>query len=221
MAKVCTNCQKEIKRGRLCTACVNYRMRHGTMRPQELIERNRQRRDNPPTACANCGSPEISCGERCRKCYSYRLYHAGKERPLDLNKEPCQNCGISREDSGTGFTHHRCHRCANYLRTLGRERPSRLWGATKTREHLVVKRGPTQKLSDSITETYNFIIEYKKSNDGLSPTFADFREILGLSSNSVIYHRLRVLESIGRIKIIGSKSRHISVVGGQWIPPSA
>ena len=62
-------------------------------------------------------------------------------------------------------------------------------------------------------EVLDFIIEYKRANDGLSPSM---REIMakGVSSTSVVAWHLKKLELAGKISCNGV--RGIKVKGGSW-----
>ena len=61
------------------------------------------------------------------------------------------------------------------------------------------------------------IIAYKRANDGNAPTVRELSETVG-RAYSVIYQHLRVLEQLGRIRLLGDRwtARRICVVGGRW-----
>ena len=61
------------------------------------------------------------------------------------------------------------------------------------------------------------IIAYKKAHDGNSPTVREIAEAVGRTC-SPVYQQLRVLEQMGRIRLLGDRwsTRRICVVGGRW-----
>lgn len=63
---------------------------------------------------------------------------------------------------------------------------------------------------------YNFIIEYKKNNDGNSPSLRDICNALGINSTSLVQNRLFELEEEGKIVCNATIPRFINVVGGKW-----
>ena len=63
-------------------------------------------------------------------------------------------------------------------------------------------------------EIFDFIVHYKKREDGNSPTIRDIRDGLNISSTSVVTYHLGVLEKRGLLRRDG---HNISVVGGWWI----
>jgi len=64
-----------------------------------------------------------------------------------------------------------------------------------------------------------YIISYKVSHDGNSPTSREIADATDCSSTSVVHYHLRVLERQRKIKVVRHSSRQIEVVGGRWIPP--
>lgn len=64
-----------------------------------------------------------------------------------------------------------------------------------------------------------YIIEYKRQNDGTSPSWRQIRKECQISSTSMVSYYLDKLESQGKIKV-GSGVRTIQVVGGEWRMPA-
>lgn len=60
---------------------------------------------------------------------------------------------------------------------------------------------------------YEFIIQHKKANDGISPTLHQIKDACGITSVSVVTFYLKRLQRDGLIKRI---DRRIHVVGGRW-----
>jgi hypothetical protein len=71
-------------------------------------------------------------------------------------------------------------------------------------------------------QVYDFIVKFKQTHDGVSPSVAEICEGCEISSNSVVVGHLHSLERLGLIECgYGKgKSRMIAVCGGRWIPPS-
>ena len=69
---------------------------------------------------------------------------------------------------------------------------------------------------------YEYIIEYKKENDGNSPSYQEIaKELGGISTNTVRY-QLNCLAAAGLIELPEKYDAHgIRVVGGTWIKPVA
>jgi SOS-response transcriptional repressor LexA len=65
-------------------------------------------------------------------------------------------------------------------------------------------------------EILEFIIEYKKENDGLSPTMREIMTACDMSSTSLVSHHLDVLVEDGHLGRTGHH-RHLTVPGGRWI----
>jgi SOS-response transcriptional repressor LexA len=75
-----------------------------------------------------------------------------------------------------------------------------------------------------VEHVYDFIVSYKKSHDGNSPTIREIGEACGISSTSVVSYWLHRLESRGLIRrpepTIGNRfATKIEVVGGKWYQP--
>lgn len=61
-----------------------------------------------------------------------------------------------------------------------------------------------------------FIIRFKQSHDGNSPTVREIGEETGISSTSVVNYCLDKLEIAGLIQRDTGASRSIQVAGGSW-----
>jgi hypothetical protein len=59
-----------------------------------------------------------------------------------------------------------------------------------------------------------YIIQFKRENDGLSPTIRSIQEACNLSSTSLVFRHLVALERDGQIE--RRKNIGIVVIGGQW-----
>lgn len=67
---------------------------------------------------------------------------------------------------------------------------------------------------------YAFIVDYKKANDGNSPSYRDIQEVVGVTLSTVKYI-LEKLADEGRIIILGKgKSRMIAIPGAEWKSPA-
>ncbi len=63
-------------------------------------------------------------------------------------------------------------------------------------------------------KVFDFILAYKTTFDGLSPSYQEIMDGCNLSSKSVVAYNLDRLEEDGRIKRRGT--RGITVPGGRW-----
>ena len=70
-------------------------------------------------------------------------------------------------------------------------------------------------MSEREKEIYAFIIRYKMSHDGNSPSIREIGEAVGIGSTSLILHYLQNLEKCSAITMDGQRA--ISVVGGSWV----
>lgn len=66
----------------------------------------------------------------------------------------------------------------------------------------------------------DFIVAFKKANDGNSPTFREIQAGCGISSLSHTQYILQHLDDEGRICLVGKKhsNRMIKIPGGRWMP---
>lgn len=69
---------------------------------------------------------------------------------------------------------------------------------------------------------YQAIIDYKADHDGNSPTYLQLMKMTGVSSTSLVYNHLWVLQDRGLIRLLGGGRRSgvIEVIGGRWVAPS-
>lgn len=65
-------------------------------------------------------------------------------------------------------------------------------------------------------QIFDFIVAYKRANDGLSPAISEIAEVCSLSSSTVKYHLLNLVAE-KRITIVAR--RGILVIGGEWDLP--
>lgn len=80
---------------------------------------------------------------------------------------------------------------------------------------------PIAGVSRTAYAVYRWVVEFKTSHDGVSPTLREISAGIGLVSSSDIAHRLQELERAGLIKLLGKHSgRRILISGGQWLPPN-
>lgn len=63
----------------------------------------------------------------------------------------------------------------------------------------------------------DFILEYKRAHDGISPTVREIGEACEISSTSVVNYHLLVLERAGSIVREYAGQRGIRVTGGIWM----
>ena len=68
-------------------------------------------------------------------------------------------------------------------------------------------------------KVYNFIVDFKAANDGLSPSIREIGRRFRITSTSVVDKILTDLEVQGLIKRDYAVARGIKVIGGQWMPP--
>lgn len=69
-------------------------------------------------------------------------------------------------------------------------------------------------------KTYDFIVKYKRENDGNSPGREEISQAIGLRSRSGVNEYLARLVALGLIRLGGrGQARAIYVVGGQWFSP--
>lgn len=65
---------------------------------------------------------------------------------------------------------------------------------------------------------YDYIVRYKRINDGVAPAIRDIQTACGISSTSVVAWHLDKLVAQRRIRR-GPGGRNLRVVGGAWIAP--
>lgn len=67
---------------------------------------------------------------------------------------------------------------------------------------------------------YRFIVDYKRQNDGVSPSMREIGRGVGLNSTNTVSLHLNTLKDAGMITMIYADSRSIRVNGGRWVPPA-
>lgn len=79
------------------------------------------------------------------------------------------------------------------------------------------RRQPRQAHKHDHSAVFKFIVDYKKNNDGASPSMREISKTFDISSLSHVRYILGRLEVHGKIKLTrAGEARRISVVGGQW-----
>lgn len=63
----------------------------------------------------------------------------------------------------------------------------------------------------------SYIIRYKETHGGDSPTVREIMGGVGYQTTSAVFHALSVLERHGRITRPFGRARSIAVTGGRWV----
>lgn len=63
---------------------------------------------------------------------------------------------------------------------------------------------------------FGYIVDFKRQNDGISPTMREIGRFAGIDSTSHISWYLRRLQRDGKIELIKNGARGIVVKGGKW-----
>lgn len=72
-----------------------------------------------------------------------------------------------------------------------------------------------------LNQVMDFIIAFKRTHDGNSPSVREIGKGCGITSTSAVHYCLKILAKNGKIDHTKFyRSRMIVVPGGQWIPPS-
>jgi len=66
-------------------------------------------------------------------------------------------------------------------------------------------------------EVYRFILAFKKSHNGNSPSMREILEGTGSASTSTVSKSIGKLVKLGYLKMDNSKARNISVPGSVWV----
>ncbi len=74
---------------------------------------------------------------------------------------------------------------------------------------------PNTPIKHNRQTVLNYIIRYKKNNDGNSPTIREIMYACSIASTSNTSYILRDLQASGKV-IILPRSRGIKVTGGKW-----
>lgn len=78
-------------------------------------------------------------------------------------------------------------------------------------------REPVSPNPERAAEILAYIITYKESHDGNSPTMREIVRDVDIPSTSLVSFYLDALEREGKIRLLRNKAaRHICVVGGYW-----
>jgi SOS-response transcriptional repressor LexA len=74
--------------------------------------------------------------------------------------------------------------------------------------------------TDRSMDVFNWIVEFKRNHDGLSPTVREIQRGMKYRTTSAVHYHLVELEKRGMIQIYrnldGASSRGIIIPGGQW-----
>ncbi len=74
----------------------------------------------------------------------------------------------------------------------------------------------SKPITQRAQSVYDFIVEYKTNNTGLSPSIRDIIKATDITSTSIVTYYLGILEGAGLIYCNPKMSRGIQVVGGKW-----
>ena len=74
----------------------------------------------------------------------------------------------------------------------------------------------TKPLTPRAQSVYDFIVQYKINNTGLSPTQREIVAGTDITAVSIVFYDLDILENAGLIYRNPKISRGIQVVGGKW-----
>jgi len=67
-----------------------------------------------------------------------------------------------------------------------------------------------------LDEIYEYVCDYKRKHNGISPSVRDIRTAVGVASTSTVNYHLRVLEAQGRIRMPYGVVRGIEIPGSVW-----
>lgn len=70
--------------------------------------------------------------------------------------------------------------------------------------------------SDRALALYEFIIAFKRTHDGNTPSYAEMCEATGITSTGAIKGLIFILEAQGFLQSIDGRTRSMRVTGGQW-----
>ena len=74
-----------------------------------------------------------------------------------------------------------------------------------------------KRFREKLDKVFAFIVAYKQTHDGNSPTVREIGKACGISSTSVVMYALHALAAQDRIKFTRNVSRTIQVVNGRWV----
>lgn len=69
---------------------------------------------------------------------------------------------------------------------------------------------------DLLDSVYEFIVDYKRQHDGVSPSYREIAAACGLKGQSSVVCALNWLEEEGKIERNDGSHRLIRVPGGRW-----
>jgi len=81
---------------------------------------------------------------------------------------------------------------------------------TRTRKHTPSPVSIAKKIA-----IYDYLIRFKRENDGLSPSIREIMDACDISSTSVVIYYLRDMQKAGQITMRGK--RGIAIIGGVWM----
>ena len=74
-------------------------------------------------------------------------------------------------------------------------------------------------MTDSNKTLYEYIVQYKRDHDGLSPTYEQIMQNCGIASKSTVGYKLRRLEDDGLIRLLRNEKNYVQgimVNRGRW-----
>ena len=71
---------------------------------------------------------------------------------------------------------------------------------------------------DTTSLIYQYMLDYKKQNDGNYPSVRRICRTFGIASTNTVHQILHELIEAGKLE--QNEDRQIMVVGGLWLPPA-
>jgi len=73
-------------------------------------------------------------------------------------------------------------------------------------------------MNPSAARVLDYIVNYKAEHDGLSPTYENIAEHLGIVSKAYVSYLVAKLVKVDAVRLLrnGNRVNGIMVVGGQW-----
>lgn len=102
------------------------------------------------------------------------------------------------------------------IREAGTYRKGETMTISKTCPPRPGRRGRKPEGSKYSAAVLEYIISYKRNNDGASPTLREICTACNVPSTSIAYYVLMILERDGKICRDKDKYRGIRVTGGSW-----
>lgn len=74
-------------------------------------------------------------------------------------------------------------------------------------------------MNNSAARVLDYIVDYKAAHDGLSPTYENIADHLGIISKAYVSYLVAKLVKVNAVRLLrnGNRVNGIMVVGGQWI----